>query len=325
MKTLTIDQKNAVSEALKEYLLRTNCKADKIAYDLDFNEAYISRIRTGQYKISKTTVSDKYFTAVAQYIGFKLKKEYWQRCDTTQSLRIYSRINEAKEFSVIRTIIGDTGVGKTYTVDGFVDNNKENKVYRITVGQLHTIVNVIDDLLVAMKLELKGDKVSKLRRMQSFLSDLSLQGWHPLIIIDEAENLKLPIMGLMKQLYDDVVKPKYCGVVLIGTSQLSDKIMKMTKRNKIGVPQFWRRIKAGMETIEHSDWFNDPAFMFYLKELVGDTRILTLLKKGEMACNYGEVNDYIEPAMRDAERLGEEFNYEFFCRRYRLSKKDGDR
>lgn len=317
MGTLTQELKRDITYSLANFIADNSCSAAKIASDLKVNEAYISQILNYKYAIGKTEIKDKYFSLIAQYVGVKLKKDYWQRCDTRQSLMIEAYIAEAKDFSMIKTVIGETGVGKTFTVDAFVDAYKQESVYRITVGQLHTVVNVIDDLLIAMNIDLKGDKVSKLRKMQEFLKDKHHSGKTPLIIIDEAENLKLPVIGLLKQLYDMVVKTRYCGIVLIGTSQLTEKIEKMVRRNKIGVPQFLRRIKAGMEIIKSIDWWKDKAFINYLKELVGEhSGIIPLLK--ELANNYGEVNDYIEPAMRDAERLNEEFNYEFFVKRYRL-------
>ncbi|MEG1554839.1 MAG: ATP-binding protein [Rikenellaceae bacterium] len=312
----SIEQKEMITSALVAYIKDTRCAAAKIANDLNINEAFLSQVRNGKYSITKSTIKTRQLSMIAKYVGLAFERKWWYKVDTLQSMSIEAYLYEAKDFATIKTIIGDTGVGKTYTVDCFVEANKQDVVYRITVGALHTMVNVIDDIMHTMNLECKGDKVSKLRKIEARMKELSHMGRKPLLIIDEAENLKLPIIGLMKQIYDILVKPRYCGVVLIGTSQLIDKFEKMVRKNKIGVPQFMRRIKSGIERVYSVEWHEDKAFMIYLQELVGDDRIITLLK--ENASNYGEVNDFIEPAMRDADRLCEEFNYEFFKNKYRL-------
>lgn len=316
MMTYTQTQKENITEALKSYIDETGCKASKIAADLRINEAYVSQVLNGKYSIGKSDIKTRQLSMIAKYVGLNFEREWWRKVDTLQSMSIEAYLYEAKDFATIKTIIGDTGVGKTYTVDCFVETNKQDVVYRITVGVLHTMVNVIDDIMNAMNLECKGDKVSKLRKIEAYMKELHHTGRKPLLIIDEAENLKLPIIGLMKQIYDMLVKPRYCGIVLIGTSQLIEKFEKMVRKNKIGVPQFMRRIKSGIERVYTVEWHKDKAFIVYLQELVGDDGIITLLK--ENASNYGEVNDFVEPAMRDAERLGEEFNYDFFCQKYKL-------
>lgn len=242
------------------------------------------------------------------------ERQWWTKVDTIQTLSIETHLYEAKEFSLIKVVIGNTGIGKTFTVDSFV--KAEQHVISVTVGGLHSVVNVIDDIMNAIGLEVKGDKVSKLRRIEAHMATLCGKGVKPLIILDEAENLKLPVIGLMKQFYDTLVKPRYCGIVLIGTPQLTTKLEKLAAKNRLGVPQFLRRIKSGIENVSAEEWYRDTAFTDYLRGLVKDDRIITLLKG--LAANYGEVNDYVEPAMREAELLEEEFTYEFFCEKYRL-------
>lgn len=315
-KIYTLEQKEAITIALNGYMERTGCAASKISRDLKINEAYISTIKNSQYTIGKSDIKSRQLSMVASYVGLTFEREYWRKVDTYENICFESYMYEAKDFSTIKTIIADTGAGKTFAVDSFMESNKHDYVFRIVVGSLHNIGDVINDLVVAMGLEHKGRKLAELNEISRYIAKLHFAGHKPLIMIDEIENLKVPVIGLLKYIYDILVKPHYCGLVLIGTPQFIEKLEKFERKNKVGVPQFLRRIKSGIEYVKKRMWYDDEAFMNYLIELVGDDRIVTLLKG--VASNYGEVNDYVEPAMRDADRLGEEFNYEFFKKKYRL-------
>lgn len=318
MRSLSLTQKTNISVALNKYIDKKICSQQKIADDCGFNEAYITQIKKGEYRVGKSPIKDEQFSLVANYIGLKLKKEYWQKVLTKENIMIEDALNDAKEYATIKTVIANTGAGKTFTVDDFMSTNKENCVFHITVGQLHKVKNVIDDILFEMKIKPKGDPLNRLRQITKYVTSLYHQGKHPLIIIDEAENLKLPVLGFTKQIYDAIVKPEICGVVLIGTDQLLASIKKMEDSNKLGIPQFARRIRAGIVDVEkvRGKWHEDNNFLEYVTGLVWDVQIVTLLK--EQARNYGEVHDFVVAAMRDADRCGEEFNYEFFIDKYNL-------
>ena len=322
---LTEEQKKQISDALDAYVVEKGISYNTVAKGCRVSATYFSYIKKGDYFVpsqhGETVIPDSLFTKIARYVEFSLEKESWKRVMTAETIIIEQKLIEAKENGTFKAIIGASGCGKTYTVDHFVAREKHSHVYRITDGCLHKVSDVISDLTDEMRLMVKGKtQVGKLRAIENKISKIYSSGGTPLIIIDEAENLKLPVFGFVKQLYDILIKngkkEKMCGIVLIGTEQLTRKIEKMSVRDKEGMPQFTRRIKAGVELIDHREWYKDKGFVNYVTELTGEKDIVTLLKG--MANNYGEVNDYLQPAMRNADKYGEPFTLQFFKEEYRV-------
>jgi hypothetical protein len=176
--------------------------------------------------------------------------------------------------------------------------------YLITISSMHTVHVLIDDIMDAIGLEPCGKPVTKLRNIAHRLSICQLEGRKPLIIIDECENMKSTAFGVIKSLYDKL--EGVCPIVLIGTSQIEHKIANMLKLNKVGIPQFQRRFKAGMRYLPPVD----KSFRVFLDTKVEDNRLKAYLRR--ICNNYGELHDYLELALREADRLGQELTYGFF-------------
>ena len=78
----------------------------------------------------------------------------------------------------------------------------------------------------------------------------------------------------------------------------------MKRKNKDGIPQFYRRVKFGVRKLEPIDR-RFPGFLDDItdRELV---RFLT-----ENCDNYGELHDVLVPSMREADITGEPLTVDF--------------
>ncbi len=155
-------------------------------------------------------------------------------------------------------------------------------------------------------------QIDLLMGISNKLKELKMMGHQPLVIIDEAENLRLPVIQVLKGLYDHIVG--YSSIVMIGTSQLTDALQRMRIKNKNGAPQFYRRIKAGIRVIPAEKDFK----AFYKKFNIDDKELCSLLN--ELCENYGELHDYLEPAIRAADEKGKPLTEQFFRIMYNLPK-----
>ena len=95
-------------------------------------------------------------------------------------------------------------------------------------------------------------------------------------------------------------------MVLVGTSQLTDKLDVLRKRNKPGIPQFYRRIKFGIRTLPSID----TSFKLFLEGL--DREVQKFIRS--ICDNYGEVHDVLVPVRRESERTGESITVDFICK-----------
>jgi type II secretory pathway predicted ATPase ExeA len=149
------------------------------------------------------------------------------------------------------------------------------------------------------------------------MHDIKRSGGKPVIIIDEAENLKIPVIQLLKSIFDRVIDS--CSIVLIGTPELIEKINKGCAKGISGMPQFLRRFKAGIRYLP----VIDVSFDLMLDKYKLERGLLKLIRS--LATNYGELRDYLEPVMREADLRNEKLTEDFFRMYHDIPKKEGFR
>ena len=297
---MTEQLKKEIAEAAKGYIQDKGISSNELARRSDINQAYLSQI----LNMNHEKIADKWFHSLAKAIGFPIDVIYWEHVPTPQYKAIITYLEEARETARNRILICETGSGKTYTIDRYV-TTKPLGTFKVTVSSLHSIHILIEDIMNAIGLEPVGTPVTRLRNIAHKLSMFQLEGMKPLLIIDECENMKTTAFGLIKSLYDHL--EGLCPVVLIGTSQIKQRITNMLKLNKVGIPQFQRRFAAGERYLP----VIDKSFRLFLDGKVENKELRDYLRR--ICNNYGELHDYLEYAMREADRLGQELTYGLFC------------
>jgi len=238
---ITLIQKQRITDALNEYIKVNTISANEIAKRSGINESYISSIRNGDFKVGKSEIKDKWYLIIADFICFSLEKQYWSMQQTPQLMRMLSTLEDAKQNGQTNIIIGETGCGKSYISDLFIRANPLD-TYKIIVGSLDTIGDLLDKVIDILKIATQKTKSKKIGEIAKRLKQLKLEGHQPHIIFDECEYMKQPALCSMKELYDAL--NKICGITLIGTSQLLDNLDKLRKKNRSGIPQFYRRVNS---------------------------------------------------------------------------------
>ena len=289
--------------------------ATKLANISGVNIAYISNMLNGFFTYRNSTkntqepLADEHFEKLAKAIGYSIGKQYWVHARTKQFDNIIFELNEAKEEAATRVLIGEAGCGKTYTIGRFVQNKPEG-TYVVTCFREDRLGDLLNKVERVLRLVSKGSNSERIHNIAMELYRSHKRGEKPVIIFDESESLTMRTFAMLKSLYDALNWT--CGIVLIGTDDLVVTIEKMKKHAKPGMPQFYRRFKAGIRnlgTIDRS--FSD----FFVKINVEPTLRRTLLQQCE---NYGELHDYLEPAMKKADTLGKPLTNEFFKSYHKL-------
>lgn len=298
---ITAQQKQQITEALNNYIETHKISANEIVKRSGVNESYISSVRNGETTVGKSEIKDKWYLMIADFIGLKLTKEYWKMEETPQLYRMLSTLEDAKENGQTNIIIGETGSGKSYISDLFLKANPVD-TFKIVVGSLDTIGDLLDKIIDVLKIATPKTKSKKIGEIAKKLKQLRLEGLKPHLIFDECEYMKQPALCSMKELYDAL--NGICGITLIGTSQLIDNLDKLRKKNRSGIPQFYRRIKFGIRELPTID----RSFAMFLKN-IEDKDLRNFLKQN--CDNYGELHDVLVPAMKEADRTGKPLTEEF--------------
>ena len=312
---MTQEEKKAVVSAALAYIADKGVSQNELAKLAGVNSSYVSAILNGNFTFENRTagkvteIDDKYFAAIAKTVGFAIKKEYWPLVETDQFIDIVKELTEAKKTSTTRILVGETGCGKTYTVERFAKAYPLG-MYVITCNKNDRISDLIRKIQGALRCNFEGSNSYKIDRISTELSRAADAGYNPILIFDESEYLSVTGLLSIKTIYDYL--KGVCSIVLIGTEDILNKLERSRKRNQEGVPQFFRRFRAGIRRIRPVD--KSFARFFEGKAIEKDLQQLLL----NNADNYGELADFLEPAIREADRRGIPLTADFFKSMYYL-------
>lgn len=311
--------KQQIVEETKNYMTSKVMSQANFARYCGVNPSYLSNILNGKFMYNTgekdVAISDGYFEAIARAIGMSLAVAYWRTVHTPQFIEMIATLEDAKKRGAAKMILGQTGCGKTFSTNRFVEANPIN-TYRITVSNQHKIQDVTNDLgsVLGVRMDNQRARAQRMRAISDKLRDLRMQGGRPVVIIDEAENMTNGMIGLCKGIYDAI--NEYCGLVLIGTDELDLKLLHLAKYPGSyggGIPQFRRRFKAG--TVRLAAINKEDHFAEFLADIDPD---LCRILRG-LCDNYGELHDFLEPALRSAAGDGVALTDKYFRTMYKIA------
>lgn len=290
--------KKQIAAEMISYFNEHQMSANDFAKNIGVNISYISNIRNANFTINsgggkETPISDKYFIKIAEAIGLKLQKSYWQTVSTPQMNKTLITLEDALQNGNTNAIIGETGCGKSFTCQMFASANPMD-VHIVTVGSNDRITDLMDKVLEKIKIPQAKTKSKKILDIVRYFKNKRLEGRKQMLLFDETEYMKQPTLCSIKEFYDNLIGE--CAIVLIGTDQLIDNINKLRLRNKTGIPQLYRRIKFGIVNLPSID----RSFKPFLTDIT-DKGLVNFLKQN--CDNYGELHDVLVTAKREADLL----------------------
>lgn len=299
--------KNEIREAAIRYMNEKKLSQDDLALKSGLNGSYLSSIVNGKWEMvsagnKPVQIQDKWFVMLADIVGVRVNKLFWQTVMTKQMQVIIDGLTTAKETGRTTTLICNTGMGKTYAVEKFIHENPKH-TYLITISSLLKLHDVVNILLRLLGLPEKGSKAMRMISIIMKLREIKRNGGKALLIFDEGENMELSLIKMMKGLYDGL--SGYASIAVIGTDQLQAKMLSLKNSNRDAGPQYYRRFKAGVRIVNSVPNF-EPFFDLFVPEK-GLQKLLN-----NICDNYGELHDYLEPALREADARGVELTEMFF-------------
>lgn len=221
----------------------------------------------------------------------------WEQFPTLQSKEILSELMEASKEPSAKMIIADTGLGKTNAITMFKQTNPYNS-FIVTLGESYKrndLLDEISEIIGAQSFVGKNSVRARVKAIRNAFADMAEN--NPVLILDEFENAKLPILKSMKELYDALID--HTSIVLIGTDQLLQQFEKKSITQSI--PQLKRRFKAGTRVISSIKKSRDFK-PFFDKYIPNDTQIQDMLLV--LCNNYGELHDYMFPVLSSCAKKG---------------------
>jgi hypothetical protein len=196
----------------------------------------VRTVRSGKEVLS--SVKDIKFLNLGRAVGLEFEGDYWQHFNTDNYMMICNVISEARTRKIPYCIDGDTGQGKTYSISRYHQERSADTFVVRCAGDM-SVKDFIVEVAEAVGCEAVGSKVQVRKRIVRHLSKKN----DPVLIIDEAENLKDGAYDGIKAMMDDL--KGICPIVIVGANDYQSKLQKLAEKKKKSFPQIYSRLKEG--------------------------------------------------------------------------------
>lgn len=301
------ETKLQIIAAANEYIKLNKLSQNEVARLSGINAGYLSNMLRSQLttkvKDKDVEIADRWFYILAEWANLPFRKQHWETIPTRQFTEMLSLLENCKKASSVATLVCDTGLGKTYIINRFQSKHPRTCI-KVTINSTFKLKDILTAICDKVGAEPSWATSKTLTNIIEKFKDLKRNGEKMIIIIDEAENMQLPVLKMLKGLYDGV--KGYTAIALIATDQLIQGLDKMRRKDAVGIPQLYRRLKAGIRHINTNVDFK-PFFEKFCKEEKGLQKLLTSL-----CTNYGELHDYLEPVLKEAYETNRPLNEQLF-------------
>lgn len=293
---MTDNLKTQIVDALENWMKsHPKVSQNDVASSAEVNPGYLINMRKKDFTIKSgvkiVNIQDKYFLRIAKFIGFQVETNYWETRKTIQLQDMVTCLSIAKNNLDTSVLIGETGCGKTFSLDTF-KSKFPTEVFTVKVGSSDNLKDLIGKVMVTLNIiHPKATTSARIAQIALRLKIIREQGNTPMLAFDEAEYMKYPALCAFKELYDNLHKE--CALVLVGTEELITTLEKLQKHNKPGVAQLFRRIKFKIHYLQPID----RRFTLFLDGIQPELK--DWLRKN--CNNYGELHDVLFPAITEAE------------------------
>jgi Cdc6-like AAA superfamily ATPase len=260
-------EKRQISNDLSKYVTNVAAgsanKASKLLKNI--SNGYISLILNEKWE----SISDDAWRNVQKQVS---NSDEWQIVETRGYKFLNQLFVDARLHANTYGIIGLTGFGKTLTADQLEGEN----VFVVKANEYFSSRDFLEEILRLMGKNGIGSSTATMMKL-IVLTLLKLE--NPLIIIDEADKLNDKVLNFFISLYN-ALEGK-CGLIIIATPYLKQRILNGVARNRKGYAEIYSRIgrnflevpkpsKNDISSIVNANGINDPQTINSIYNSCGD-------------------------------------------------------
>ncbi|MDX2304642.1 MAG: AAA family ATPase [Microscillaceae bacterium] len=303
--------KDQISEAASNYIQEMGISQARLSEISGVKQSHLSHIMQGKYSISvsgkEVTIADKYYSSLARAIGMQLENSYWVHVDTENYKKVYIACADAKRLKERRIIDGLSGLGKSYAAGKFAQE-KPNETYLIACKDDYSPKEFIVSVAEALSIGVDPRRMTRAQIRKEITSKMAGMR-NPLLIIDEAENLKDAAWSAIKDIADDLQAK--AGMVIIGANDFKGQITRKARLNKRAYPQIESRFT------EYDTWAElhplDEYDIHQVCDTLGikDKSVRSWIVKQCAGLDYRDLKRYAQKILRESAESGEQINMQF--------------
>lgn len=231
-------------ERLELYLKESKISQAKLAPLIGMSMTAMSQYRNDKYRGDIAEVErkineylstiDEQHEAKHKAEGYKLAEDY---ISISTSDDIYNMIRYVQINGGIAIAHGDAGIGKTKAAQKYARDNPTQTIYIEVSPITGTLTNMLRLLARALRLPESTNKFNLILSIRE-----KLEGTNKVIVIDEAQHLKLSAIEQIRTLADpnSITGMKGIGIVFVGNTEIYTK---MKGKQQAQFAQLFSRIK----------------------------------------------------------------------------------
>lgn len=224
---MTQENKQRIADLVKEACKKTS--QVRWANTNKFSGATINMVVNGKWDL----ISDKMWNKLASAVGFLVDE--WHLAPTTNHKLISDMCDMARSKSMSLALSADAGIGKTATLSHYANTHKN--VFHIQCAEHWSKKVFIHNLYRALG---KAPGEMTIAELAEGVIEELRQHHRPLVILDEADKLRDPIVLFFIEMYNRL--DGICGFLHVGAPYLAKAWEKNAMRDKRGFREVYSRI-----------------------------------------------------------------------------------
>ncbi len=232
---LTPQQKNDILQLVEEEKHRLGSYR-AVATKCRISETSISLLRKGQYAAE----GDDIYTTIALALGFAFDTVNWNIADTANFREVTLTLDIARKKAMFVPIAHKAGSGKTAACKVYLANNRRSGgVFMLTCREWNG-----RSFLLELVREIGAELPKGYANINTLIDCISntfkrMAHLRPLLIIDQANSLKIAALRTLIHLYNDL--EDLLAVVALGTENLEYEIKRGVRLTKFGYDEISSR------------------------------------------------------------------------------------
>jgi DNA transposition AAA+ family ATPase len=225
-----------IKNSLKEKLDARGLSGNKASKLIGISSANVSNVLNDKWD----NISDDIWRKIEVFCGLAGE---WQAARTGNMAKIYALSNDAQQNSIALAFSFMPGSGKSFALQ-YYKNNTPNVAY-IECDEYWSKKTFITKIAESLGITINS-KFYLPQMVEQIVDELqSLK--KPLIIIDEADKLKDPVLNLFKTLFNRTLRQ--CGFILCGAPHFKNKIENGVAKQKQAYQEIYSRIGGEFITL----------------------------------------------------------------------------
>ena len=221
------EERQAIAASLKNYCEQKGSQ-NKAAKSMGISSATVSKVLAGEWD----TISDDMWRSIAARTGHDSTQ--WQIVKTSSYERMTFLLTEAQTDSLVLGVTGFAGCGKTEAIKNYTAAHKG--VYHLCCSEYWTMRTFIGKLSKCLGMQVAGTTSDQMEAIVERLQETDT----PLIVLDEADKLKDPVLYFFISLYNQL--EGQCGILLCATDYLQKRVERGLRFGRKGYEEIHSRL-----------------------------------------------------------------------------------